>query len=91
MMTISLTKREIELVLSACGQYIELMEDGEDTHDYTLYELETGLGSALRKISKGRNGEYVYRKYKTVTKCPTFEEWKAARAESEEEYDKRKY
>lgn len=87
-MTISLTNREIELVLSACGQYIELMEDGEDTHAYTVYEIETGLGSALRKLSKGRNGQYIYGKYKTVTKYPTFDEWKATRAESEDKnYD----
>ena len=83
-MTITLTDREIELVLSACGQYIELMEEGEDTHDYTVYEMETGLGSALRKLSKGRNGQRVYAKYKTVSKCPTFDEWKAARAERKE-------
>ena len=83
-MTISLTEREIELVLSACGQYIELMENGEDTHEYTIYELKTGLGSALRKISKGRNGQRVYAGYKTVAKCPTFDEWKATIAESEE-------
>lgn len=76
-MTISLTNREIELVLSACLQYIELMENGEDTHDYTVYELETGLGSALRKISKGRNGQRVYARYKTITEYPTFDEWKA--------------
>lgn len=82
-MTISLTDREIELVLSACGQYIELMEEGEDTHDYTVYEMETGLGSALRKLSKGRNGQRVYAKYKTVSQYPTFDEWKATRAESE--------
>ena len=74
-MTISLTDREIESVLSACGQYIELMEEGEDTHDYTVYELETGLGSALRKLSKGRNGQRVYASYKTVTNYPSFEEW----------------
>jgi len=83
-MTISLTNREIELVLSACGQYIELMEEGEDTHDYTIYELETGLGSALRKLGKGRNCQRVYARYKTVTEYPTFDEWKATRAESEE-------
>ncbi len=75
-MTISLTDREIELVISACRQYIELMGEAEDTYEYTLYELETGLGSALRKISKGRYGQQIYGKYKTVTKYPTFEEWK---------------
>lgn len=83
-MTISLTETEIQRVLDACNGYIETMSEGEDTHDYTLYELETGLGSALRKISKGRNGEYVYGKYKTVTIYPTFEEWKAAKVESED-------
>lgn len=83
-MTISLTDREIESVLDACNEYIEIMEQGEDTHEYTIYEIETGLGSALRKISKGRNSERVYAKYKTVTKYPTFEEWKAVRAESED-------
>lgn len=84
-MTISLTSREIELVVSACNQYIELMEEGEYTHDYTIYEIETGLGSAMRKICKGRNGNSVFAKYKTVTKYPTFDEWKAARAESNRE------
>lgn len=84
-MTISLTDREIELVLSACNQYIELMGEGEDTHDYTIYEMETGLGSALRKIGKGRNRQHVLAKYKTVRQYPTFDEWKAARAESEDE------
>lgn len=83
-MTISLTDREIDLVTSACIQYIELMGQGVDTHEYTIYEIETGLGSALRKLNKGRNGEHVYRKYKTVTKYPTFDEWKAGRAESED-------
>lgn len=83
-MTISLTEREIELVVSACRQYIEIMGEGEDTHEYTDYEVETGLGSALRKICKGKNGERVYARYKTVTKYPTFDEWKEIRAESED-------
>ncbi len=82
-MTVSLTDIEVERVLDACGGYMEIMGEGEDTHEYTLYEIETGLGSALRKISKGRNGQYVYANYKTVTKYPTFEEWKRLRQESE--------
>ena len=83
-MTISLTDIEIQRVLDACVGYMQIMEQGEDTHEYTIYEMETGLGSALRKICKGKNGESIYAKYKTVTKCPTFDEWKAARAKSEE-------
>lgn len=82
-MTISLTDIEIQRVLDACIGYMEIMGEGEDTHEYTLYEMETGLGSALRKISKGRYGERVYAEYKTITKYPTFDEWKAAKAESE--------
>ena len=84
-MTISLTDIEVQRVLDACGGYIEIMEQGEDTHEYTIYEMETGLGSALRKISKGRNGQRVYAGYKTVRQCPTFDDWKAARAVSEED------
>lgn len=83
-MTISLTDREIDLVTSACIQYIELMGQGVDTHEYTIYELETGLGSALRKLCKGRNGQRAYAEYKTVRQYLTFDEWKAGRAESEE-------
>ena len=83
-MVVSLTDIEVGRLLDACHAYIELMSNGEDTHDYTLYELENGLGSALRKISKGRNGEFIYGKYKTVSKCPTFEEWKKLRHESED-------
>ena len=82
-MTVSLTDIEIQRVLDACIEYMELMGQGEDTHEYTIYELDTGLGSALRKLSKGRYGQRVYAGYKTVTKCPTFDEWKVARAESE--------
>ena len=81
-MTISLTDIEIQRVLDACMGYIEIMGEGDDTHKYTVYEIETGLGSALRKISKGRNGQRVFAEYKTVTKYPTFEEWKTVKEES---------
>lgn len=83
-MTVSLTDIEIQRILDACNGYMEIMGGGEDTHEYTLYEIETGLGSALRKISKGRYGQRIYAEYKTVRHCPTFDEWKATRAESEE-------
>lgn len=82
-MTISLTDREISLVLDACGQYLEIMGDGEDTVEYTQYMVETGLGSALRKIAKNRILGTIYKDYKTVRAYPSFEDWKADR-ESEE-------
>ena len=83
-MTLSLTDIEVQRILDACSGYIEIMGGGEDTHDYTIYELDTGLGSALRKLCKGRNGQRAYAEYKTVRQCPTFDEWKTGRAESEE-------
>ena len=30
-----------------------------------FYFTENGLGSALRKLYKGKNGEFVYAQYKT--------------------------
>lgn len=82
-MRISLTDKEISAVISACTQYVEIMGEGEDTYEYTEYELETGLGSALKKIGKGRNISKVYSNYKTRRKYPTFEEWKSSKVESE--------
>ena len=64
-MTISLTDIEIQRIISACGQYIELMEQNEDTYEYTLYEIETGLGSALRKICKGKKTRRTWAKFYT--------------------------
>ena len=83
-MTISLTEREISLVLEACGQYLDIMGSGEDTVEYTQYMVETGLGSALRKIAKSRLLETIYKDYKTVRGYPSFEDWKADK-ESEEQ------
>ena len=84
-MTISLTDIEAKRIFDACSEYTDMMGQGEDTCEYTAYLLENGLGSALRKISKGSNAQRVYGKYKTVRQCPTFDEWKAAKAESENE------
>lgn len=84
-MTVSLTDIEIQRVLDACVGYMEIMSTGEDTQEYTVYEIETGLGSALRKLSKGRKGQSIYAIYKTPSRCQTFEEWKVARAGSEVE------
>lgn len=84
-MTISLTDREVETILEACGQYIEILGEAEDTSEYTEYVIDTGLGSALKKISKGRMLYRVYSSFKTVRKYPSFEEWKKTKAEMENE------
>lgn len=82
-MNVSLTDREIEMLLAVCTEYIEVMSEAKDTHDYTEYMIETGLGSAMRKISKHRNGSLVYSKYKTVRSYPEFEEWLGERGGEE--------
>ncbi len=76
-MTVSLTDREIELLLQIFSEYIEVFGEAEDTSEYTKYMMDTGLCSAIRKIGKGRNIEDIYSEYKTVKTHPTFEEWKA--------------
>lgn len=83
-MTVSLTNREIEALLAVCTEYIEVMGEAEDTHDYTEYMLDTGLGSAMRKIGKYRNCSLVYSKYKTVRNYPEFDEWVGKRGDKAE-------
>lgn len=42
-----------------------LMAKAEDTWERTAEDMENGLGSAIRKLYKGRRGEKIYAKYKT--------------------------
>ena len=74
-----LNNQETYMVLTALMEYRDIMESGEETIEYTEYMLENGLGSAMRKLSKGRNGEQVFSKYpfhRDSYTYPTFEEWK---------------
>lgn len=75
-----LNNQETTMILAALLEYIDIMEQGERTVEYTNFMLENGLGSAIRKLSKGRNGENVFSKYpyhRESYKYPSFEEWKA--------------
>lgn len=86
-----LNNQETNMVLAALQEYIDLMESGEETIEYTIYMLENGLGSALRKLSKGRNGEDVFAKYpchRESYNYPSFEEWKAMRKEKGNTFSK---
>lgn len=44
---------------------VELLGEAEDTWERTAEDMENGLGSAIRKLYKGRRGEKIYAKYKT--------------------------
>jgi hypothetical protein len=78
---IKFNNQETRMILSAIQEYIDIMLDGEETHDYTRYMLDNGLGSALRKLTKGRNGNCLFEKYhfhRESYHYPSFEEWKSA-------------
>ena len=44
---------------------VELLGEAEGTWEQTAEDMENGLGSAIRKLYKGRRGEKIYAKYKT--------------------------
>ena len=76
---VTLTEREITILLQVIREYIEVFSEAEDTQEYTEYMLDTGLGSALKKLYKGRNGYKVYWNYVCFREgrtYPTFEQWK---------------
>ena len=85
--SVSLTDREVEMILHVCSEYLEVFGEAEGTNEYTRYMMDTGLCSAIRKIGKGRNAENVYAKYKTVRTYPTFEEWEVSKGIADSEVE----
>lgn len=62
--TIKLTEEEIKALIDTCSEWIEMMSEGEDSFEFVDKRLDEGLGTALRKLYKGRNGEKIYKHYK---------------------------
>lgn len=60
------TDKELSMVREYIEQATEILSDGEMTCKQVEIDMENGLGSALRKLYKGRNGETLYQKYKTI-------------------------
>ena len=60
-MNVYLTDKEVDCVITACSQWCELMETGDE--DLVTPMLDEGLGSALYKLYKGRNGQEIYKSY----------------------------
>lgn len=63
--SIYFTDRELEMIIDYTNQAIEILSEGIETAASVDEDMENGLGSALRKLYKGRNGEVIYAKYKT--------------------------
>lgn len=63
--SIYFTDRELQMIINYTNQAIETLGEGIETAASVDEDMENGLGSALRKLYKGRNGEVIYAKYKT--------------------------
>lgn len=85
-MRYNLSEREVQLLLQSVSEYIELMGEAEDTHDYTEYMINNGLGSAIKELGKGRKVGSAYKKYtkhREGYNYPTFEEWLSRKKEDD--------
>ena len=55
--SIYFTDLEIEKLIEYVYDSVELLGEAEDTWERTAEDMENGLGSAIRKLYKGRRGE----------------------------------
>lgn len=66
--SIYFTDQEEQMLRTYVSEAVEILGEAENTCQQTEKDLENGLGSALRKLYKGRNGEVHYAKYRTKRK-----------------------
>lgn len=59
------TEQEILMLINYASGYAELLGESEEVREQTEIDMNNGLGSALRKLYKGKKCECVYAKYKT--------------------------
>lgn len=61
------TNQEIQQILIYLEEAVSILGEAEeeDTLERIEKDMKNGLGSALRKLYKGRNGEKIYGEYKT--------------------------
>lgn len=61
--TIYLTNDEILALTAICSEWESMMSEGEETAHLVDERLDEGLGSALKKLYKGREGQKAYKEY----------------------------
>lgn len=62
--TIYLSEKEITALRDTAGEWCEMMSYGDKEANKCVEEcMENGLGSALKKLYKGTNGERTYKDY----------------------------
>ena len=57
--SIYLTDLEIEKLIDYTGEAVNILGEADATAEQTEIDMENGLGSAMRKLYKGRNGEML--------------------------------
>ena len=60
--SIYFTDLEIEKLIDYVSNSVELLGEAENTWEQTDEDMENGLGSAIRKLYKGRRDEKIYDK-----------------------------
>ena len=62
--SIYFTDRELQQIRNYVFEAVEILGEASETYKQVDEDMENGLGSALRKLYKGCNGEPKYAKYK---------------------------
>lgn len=58
------TDKEVQALIDASVEWCGIVGYGnQESCDQVEEKLKNGLGSALKKLYKGRNGEQIYRHY----------------------------
>lgn len=63
--SIYFTNRELQQLRNYVFEAVDILGEASETYEQVDKDMENGLGSALRKLYKGCNGEVKYTKYKT--------------------------
>lgn len=63
--SIYFTDKELKQIRNYALEAIEILGEASGTWEQTERDLHDGLGSAMRKLYKGYNGEATFAKYKT--------------------------
>lgn len=61
--SIYLTNNEILALTATCSEWESMMSEGEETAHLVDERLDEGLGSAIKKLYSGREGQKVYENY----------------------------
>lgn len=64
--SIYFTDKELKQIRNYALEAIEILGEASGTWEQTEKDLDDRLGSAMRKLYKGYNGEARFSKYKTV-------------------------